>query len=243
MPSPEQLRSGITTEGNTMKRTIILAIGTAAILLTLTGQALASNSDAITRAAYANDLTQLDILAQENTGYDRAYAFYREAQLRFSSADQNLQPILDQATAILTPMEDPEAKVLLAAVHNLTMGLSPQRAAQLAPEVEQLLNAAKEDDKTRGRALLIEGINRFYTPAAYGGGAESARERLQQAAEHFAHGKQQATEVTWGEAETHVWLGQVYAAMQQPKKAREHYQQALAVDPPCPWAHYYMDQL
>lgn len=227
-----------------MRRIIIAAAATAAFLFSISCYAVtSSNSELITAAAYANDVPQLQELSEQSTGYDRAYALYRLAQLSFAEPDKHLQPQLDQATAILETMTAPEAKVLLAAVHNLSMGLDPRRAPQLASEVAQLLSAAKQDEQSRGRALLVEGINRFFTPPAYGGGVEVARDLLQQAAQHFDSRPDQTGSIRWGEAEVDLWLGQVYAALQQPAQALRHYDRALSADPACLWAQHFKARL
>lgn len=109
----------------------------------------------------------------------------------------------------------------------------------------QLLETAKASPSARARALLIEGINRFHTPAAYGGGVDKALALLEKAAALFAQradGKN-LSPVAWGEAETHIWLGQVRARLGQPQQARAHYEQALSLDPSCAWANYYLGQL
>lgn len=197
----------------------------------------------ITSAAYTGDTDVLHALAQASEGYHRAYALYRQAQLGFVEPGEHLKPVLEQAAAILQPRQDAESKVLLAAVYNLSMGLEPSRAKQLAPKALELLAEAKASPFARPRALLIEGINRFYTPASYGGGADVALALLEEAAVLFTDATTAAGEenINWGEAETQLWLGQVHAALGQPDQARSHYEHALALDPACQWAQHYLN--
>lgn len=195
----------------------------------------------ITVAAYTNDVAQLQAQAHQHHGYDRAYALYRIAQLGFASPGDHIRPALEEATAILKQRDDAESKVLLAAVNNLSMGLEPWRAQALAGETAELLTAGQASAEARPRALLIAGINRFYTPAAYGGGAAQALTLLQQAEALFAN--TDVSRISWGQAETQIWLGQVHASLGDESKAREHYEKALALDPECQWANHYRNTL
>ena len=203
-------------------------------------------TQAITDAAFQNDLKHLHTFARSSDGYNRAYSFYRQAQLTFANPNEQTRSLLQDAATILKTNNDGESQVLLAAVYNLIMGASPDRAQTLAPRVELLLNQGeKSEPATRARALLIKGINRFYTPPAFGGGTDIAFALLQQAALQFQENQDNNIQdsIAWGPVETQIWLGKVEASLGNKKQAMHYYQNALAINPNCSWVEFYIKQL
>ena len=231
-----------------LPRTIKAPLTALALALSLSTQAFAlehSNKveQAITNATYQYNASQLNALADSSTGYNKAYAYYRLAQIDIPNPDKSaVLANLDLALAELKPLNDPEADVLKAAIWGLMMGADPKSASTLYPQLQQTLAEAKEDINAKPRALLIEGINAFYTPPAYGGGTEKARTLLEEALNHYQASSTDA-QVVWGEVETYIWLGQVLEQEQQTDKARSAYKQALALDPNCTWASQKLNAL
>jgi tetratricopeptide (TPR) repeat protein len=126
------------------------------------------------------------------------------------------------------------------------MGSQPERAQVLAPKVELLLTQGEKSEPTvRARALLIKGINRFYTPPAFGGGTDTAFALLQQAALQFQQNQDNNIHdsIAWGPEETQIWLGKIEASLGNKAQAKNYYQKALAMNPNCSWVEFYLKQL
>ena len=78
---------------------------------------------------------------------------------------------------------------------------------------------------------LFRGVSALYTPAEYGGGPQVAVEPLKRAVELFATDAPRLGEPSWGKAEVHVWLGQVYEKLGDKSKAASEYATALQIAP------------
>ena len=198
---------------------------------------------AITNATYQHDIPELNALADSSAGYNKAYALYRLAQVNMPNEDKSaVIAHLNDALTALTPISDPEAEVLKAAILGLLMGADPKSASTLYPQVQQTLTAAKAHKSAKPRALLIEGINAFYVPPAFGGGTEKARLLFKEALSYYQSPVKNA-QVSWGEVETYIWLGQVLEQEGQKEEARSAYEEALTLAPNCTWAKHQLSQL
>ena len=197
----------------------------------------------ITNATCQHNTPELKALADSSTGYNKAYALYRLAQVNITNEDKStVITHLNDAIALLAPIRDPEADVLKAAIWGLLMGADPKSASTLYPQVQQTLAAAKAHKNAKPRALLIEGINAFYVPPAYGGGTEKARLLFKEALSYYQSPAKNA-QISWGEVETNIWLGQVLEQEGQKEEARSAYEEALTLDPNCTWAKLQLSQL
>jgi tetratricopeptide (TPR) repeat protein len=197
---------------------------------------------AITKAAYTYSLNQLSDFSKSAEGYNKAYALYRQAQLTYNkNSPADLLTMLTEAQNLLNTENDSEAKLLLAAIYGLRLGINPQEGAELGPKIQPLLIAAQANPSSKGRALLIEGVSLLFMPAAYGGGASQAEQILQNSLNAFNQqdSNNASSEVSWGKVETYVWLGKALALQGKSEDAKIAFQQALQIDPHCLWINHF----
>jgi tetratricopeptide (TPR) repeat protein len=86
------------------------------------------------------------------------------------------------------------------------------------------------------RVWLIRGLSAIYTPAEYGGGLRLAEEQIKKSIELFAKDAPKPGEPSWGNAEAHIWLGQVYQQLKDNARAAVEYNAALEIEPEFAWA-------
>lgn len=184
-----------------------------------------TDSDALSRYA-----------ADSDEAYVRSYALYRSAVFQMQAGDiERAGESLQQAMDELQPAQDSESYVLKAAITGMQMGLDPINAAPMVERQQRYLAQADALNADNPRADIVRGMAAFYTPAAFGGGAEKAQSYFNQAVNKFAEPCEQ---ICWGEAEAHTWLGLVEQQQGNNDEARYHWQQALLVDSDYGWAHY-----
>jgi tetratricopeptide (TPR) repeat protein len=173
----------------------------------------------------------------------RAYVLYEAGTLAIGRAGAaQARPYIEKARAVLEPLVKretiAESYALLASVYGLQIGLSrvPMFAGmQLGPKSSEWMDRAVAAGPRNPRVWLLKGIGDIHTPKAFGGGSDKAEQHLKQALALFAVDKPAPPLPTWGLAEAHLWLGQVYAARGQPDSARAEYNLALALQPRNGW--------
>ena len=125
----------------------------------------------------------------------------------------------------------PESHILISSIDGQLIARDPSRGMELGMAAQQSTGAAMSLGPTNPRVWLVRGQGTMFTPAEYGGGLKPAEEQLKRAIELFSKDTPKPGEPSWGKAEAHVWLGQVYAQMGDKAKAAEQYNAALAVAP------------
>ncbi len=176
-----------------------------------------------------------DALIQHYLGF----ALYREATLVMGQ-NGNATPLLERAKTALEksikarPLA--ESHILMSSIFGQLIGNDGSRAMELGMAAGASAGAAMAMGRNNPRVFLISGVNAMYTPPEYGGGLKLAEEQLKKAIDLFAKDAPKPGEPSWGRAEAHVWLGQVYQAMKDKTRAAAEYNAALAIEPSFSWA-------
>ncbi|HUF26433.1 MAG TPA: DUF2306 domain-containing protein [Gemmatimonadaceae bacterium] len=167
------------------------------------------------------------------------YAWYREASLSGNGADAAAQAALDSSENALRAsarlLRLPETHALLATVIGMRIGGSPWRGMLHGHRASSAMGNAVELEPDNPRVALLQGVNAFHTPAAFGGGMDRARGALERAIGLFEREQPHDHLPRWGHAEAWAWLGRVRARAGDTVGARDAYERALAVDPGYFW--------
>src|SRR5262245_87270 len=164
----------------------------------------------------------------------QAFALYREAMLmvgKGGDASAQLQRALTILEKSLKRRPLAEAHVLMSSIDGQLIARDPSRGMELGMASQASTTAAMSLAPTNPRVWLVRGQGAIFTPPEYGGGLKPAEEQLKRAIELFAKDAPKPGEPSWGKAEAHAWLGQVYAQMGDKAKAAEEYKAALAIAP------------
>jgi len=112
------------------------------------------------------------------------------------------------------------------------IALHPERAMNLGMASFEYFSKALEREPNNPRINLLKGTSLFYTPEAYGGGADNALEYLKKAVGLFE--KEVVTDPlrpSWGKEEAYTFLGMAYGQKKEYEKAREMFRKALEINP------------
>ena len=165
-----------------------------------------SQSDKYTSAMKAN-IAQLDSMMLKNNGaevsnnFERIadaektqwlpyyYAAYCSVTQAYSEKDNSkkdaiadkAQQLIDKAESILGK-ENSETDVIKSMIATSHMMVDPQsRYMTYGPASAELIEKAKTLDPTNPRPVLLEAQSKFYTPEAFGGGKDVAKESFDKA--------------------------------------------------------------
>lgn len=167
------------------------------------------------------------------------FAIYREATLKMGRYREDVGPLLERADSILDRSTHlaaiPESHALRAGLLGMMIGTSPIRGMTLGPRSGSQLERALELAPNNPRVWLLRGIGAIHTPSMFGGGLDKSEEYLKKSIDLFASDRPQPPAPSWGMAEAHMWLGQVYAKQDKKDLARAEYQKALAIEPNEMW--------
>lgn len=165
----------------------------------------------------------------------KGYAVYRIVQLPQMALTESAKTALltqglDALAAAnrLTPMA--ESHVLRRALMTQSITDAASAMAMVEPmqdELAQAMHIGKENP----RVWLVTGVGRLFTPARWGGGPETALERLTKAETLFQTDRPAKAMPDWGRAETYAWLGIVHQKLGHKEESRRAYQEALRLEP------------
>jgi hypothetical protein len=119
-------------------------------------------------AAYAKAI--MGAMEKENT---KKVIYFDEAEKHLETAKSHLTT------------ENDEIYVLTAMLANMRIGVFPDQWQKYLEMFSTNIKKAKELRKENPRIYHLEGMGKFYTPEAYGGGKKSALPYFQKAAEYF----------------------------------------------------------
>jgi len=115
----------------------------------------------------------------------------------------------DEAVSILGKEND-ETYVLGAMIANARMAIDPMQRWQKYGQIfSQDLESAKDINPDNPRMYYLQGISKFHTPKAYGGGKKAAQPYFEKAAELYA--KEPGGDITkpyWGKEHNANFLAQ-----------------------------------
>ncbi len=237
-------------------RTMLAAALAAAVLLLPAPAARAADSLATLRAALQSAVSRGDaaaVLAARARFAALAAADPKAAAPRYWVAlcDWRAVPLLmesdrpqarrlakdglEQADrAVALAPQDGGAYALRAGLEGLSISLEPNDMMTLGSAAEEDLDRARRLAPDDPRVWLFDGINTLNKPAAFGGGAAPALERLVKAQALFA-ADTAATSPGWGHADACAWAGRAAMAQKDVAAAIAHYRKALEADPGNAW--------
>lgn len=202
--------------------------------------------NAVEQAFNAPTPAALIQLADVFDGFDGFVANYRLAiKYQYSNEVEKAKSV---AQALVPALEtyseanpsDAEALALLANIYGYTISLLPEKAMAYGPLSQQVMKKAIALDPENARVLFFKGSLEYSTPTMFGGSKVKARESLITAIS--AYENDVASERYWGHADAIILLGLTYLEEGKLNQAREHWQQALAVQPDNGWAHFLLTQ-
>jgi tetratricopeptide (TPR) repeat protein len=203
-------------------------------------------STEIEQAQLAGDATHLDaaaaLAARVATAYPndglilhyQGYAIYRQGILLAGRGGdgtalfEQARPILERSIKA-RPLA--ETQMLLSSIYGQLIAKDPSRGMELGIASSTATGAAMAMAPTNPRVWLLRGQGAIFTPKEYGGGLSVAEEQLKRAIELFAKDSPKPGEPSWGKAEAHAWLGQVYEKKGDKTKAAEEYKTAMEISP------------
>ncbi|NOS92775.1 MAG: hypothetical protein HOP30_12695 [Cyclobacteriaceae bacterium] len=124
------------------------------------------------------------------THYYSAYAktllgVYEQDQTKKISYFEEAEKNLETARATAKGAND-EVYALAAMIASMKIGIYPDQWQKYGDQFATNIKKAKDLRKENPRLYYLEGMSKFYTPEAYGGGKKSALPYFQKAAEYFA---------------------------------------------------------
>ena len=201
------------------------------------------------KLAAARALAERVSVAYPNDGLMTHYlgfALYREAVVT-TGRGGNASTLLERAQALLEqslkshPLAETHA--LISIIDGQLIAADQSRAMELGMASSASSAAALSMGPNNPRVWLTRGQSAIYTPAEYGGGLKPAEDDLERAIELFAKDAPKPGDPSWGKAEAHVWLGQVYERTNDKVRAAAEYRTALSIAPDYAWAKFLLGNL
>lgn len=211
-----------------MKKTVLLAAIVCFASFTY------AQSDKYVSAMKAN-IIQLDSMMVKGNGADLAnnftrigdaektqwlpyyYAAYCTATQALIEKDNSKKDaIADKANDLITKAEtilgkdNSETDVIKSMIETAHMTVDPQsRYMTYGPMISENIEKAKTLDPANPRPVLLEAQNKFYTPEAFGGGKDAAKELFEKAKQLFDNFKPESEiSANWGKASLQYFLSQ-----------------------------------
>ena len=121
--------------------------------------------------------------AEKNQWLPYYYAAYAQILITYTEQDKSkVDPVADKAEELITKAqaiagkENSEITVIKSMIATAHMGVDPQsRYMKYGPAALSNIEKAKALDPTNPRPYYLDGQQKFYTPAAFGGGKDLAK--------------------------------------------------------------------
>lgn len=221
--------------------------GSLLLAFALSTAAADTKLSAIEDAFQTSDAAALSQLLESTEGMNKLVAQYRLAGLAMGNNQmEKAQALLgDLKNGLETETgahpENAEAWALLASTYGmLSIGASPDEAMELGMKASEAESRALATGPENPMALLLIGINKFYTPEQWGGGASRAPALFERAVTAYQAGK---LDRTWGHADALVWRGSTHAKLGNQTQAEADINAAVAMEPDYQWAKTVLDRL
>ena len=180
-------------------------------------------------------ISQLDSLMQKNNFEDLSNSFVRIGDAEktkwlpyyyaaYSTAAQALQEkdnskkdaLADKASDLIKKAEtilgkeNSETDVIKAMIATAHMTVDPQsRYMTYGPDITANIQKSETLDPTNPRPVLFEAENKFFTPEAYGGGKDAAKELFDKASQLYNTFKPETDlSPNWGKSTLNYFLSQ-----------------------------------
>src|SRR6185312_538334 len=186
-------------------------------------------------SAMKSNISQLDSARQKNNYEEIANNFIRIGDAEktqwlpyyyaaFSTASEALQEqdnskkdaLADKATDLIKKAEtilgkeNSETDVIKSMIATAHMTVDPQsRYMTYGPDISGNIQKSESLDPTNPRPVLVEAENKFFTPEAYGGGKDVAKELFDKANQLYSNFKPE-TDISpnWGKSTLDYFLSQ-----------------------------------
>jgi tetratricopeptide (TPR) repeat protein len=129
-----------------------------------------------------------------------------------------------------------DSRALYSTILGYEISFKPQLAMTSGMQSGKEIEEAKKLAPDNPRVYMIEGTNKLYTPAMFGGGVDKAIEILKNSATLFEKEKEKGIYPDWGKEEVYIWLGNAYKEKKEDSTATAFYKKALEINPDCGWA-------
>lgn len=126
-----------------------------------------------------------------------------------------------------------EAMAILSAVLGMRMAYAPWKGMFLGPKSSKYIEVAVREEPNNAIVLKLLANYKYYTPAAFGGDLEEAREAFEKSIAIMEKNGDDKTNWMYLNALAH--LGQCYAALGKKDLAKATYEKALQVEPAFAW--------
>lgn len=174
--------------------------------------------------------------------YYRALNYYRIGNILYSQdREEEREKYLKEAKeSIVKSIEEnddfAESHSLYSAILGQEISLNPTLGMINGMKSGKARARAYKLDPDNPRTYLIDGIGKLYTPSMFGGGADAALEKLEEAEQLFKEEGDRGTYPDWGKGEVYIWLGQAWEKKGDKDKALKFYRKALSINPENEWA-------
>lgn len=127
-----------------------------------------------------------------------------------------------------------EAKAVMSGILGLRIAFSPMKGMFLGAKSGSYADDAIKEAPDSYIAWKLYGNYKFYTPGAFGGDIEEAANALEKSITLMEQNPE-LTKDNWMYIDAMAHLGQAYAQLEQPDKAKAVYEKALKVEPNYMW--------
>jgi tetratricopeptide (TPR) repeat protein len=201
----------------------------------------ASQSGELARVQAARGLAERVATAYPSDGlilHYAGFANYCEATLLFGQHGDPTQPLgraLDYLERSQKSYKLPETNALIAAIQGQMIAADPSKAMELGMASQGSMMAALAAGPNNPRVWLLRGMSTLFTPEEYGGGVSQAAQQMKRAIELFEKDSPKKGDPSWGRAEAHVWMGQIYEKQGNKAGAAAEYKAATDIAPNYSW--------
>jgi tetratricopeptide (TPR) repeat protein len=182
---------------------------------------------------------------REVAQYWAAYADYHAMIALMTTDKDHAVEYIDRAIDVLESLVDhdegfAEGWALLSTSYGLKASTGSFAGMKYGPASAKAINTAMELAPHNPRVLLVAGISKYYTPAAYGGDKDRALAYFRQSAAILDSQSTHATTVEpdWGHAEAYTYIGISMMDRGDIAAARSVFEHVLEIEPEFGWVKY-----
>ncbi len=129
-----------------------------------------------------------------------------------------------------------EALALKAGLQGISITFNGAAAISLGPALRANMTRAVELAPANPRVRLLDGINTLHMPEFFGGGADKALAKLEQASALFAaESLADSSTAGWGDDDALLWAGRCAMELKDYGAARGYFERALVRNPDNGW--------
>lgn len=170
--------------------------------------------------------------------YYLAFAYYQMVFIASvtEKSPKSIMADIDQAVIYLE--KSIQLKEDFAEGYILLSSLLGQKAmgemvsSHFGPKAGYYIKKAKKLEPDNPRCYLVEGVGNYYTPEAFGGGLEVARQSFVKAKELYSkYELKDKRYPDWGHDDLLLWLGKIESLSGNKEMTMHYYEEALSINP------------